>query len=62
VYGKRSDEILMRYDPAVDGGQWFYFQQDHEGSVTHLTNWNNYNGRSSSATVMTRLARPQFMP
>ena len=45
LYGKGIDEILMRYDPAVNGGQWFYYQQDHEGSVTHLTNWNNYNGQ-----------------
>jgi RHS repeat-associated protein len=45
LYGIGIDEILQRYDPAVNGGQWFYFQQDHEGSVTHLTNWNNYNGQ-----------------
>ena len=45
LYGKGIDEILQRTDPAVNGGQAFYFQQDHEGSVTHLTNWNNYNGQ-----------------
>ena len=28
----------MRTDPAVNGGQPFYYQQDHEGSTTHLTN------------------------
>jgi RHS repeat-associated protein len=38
VYGKGIDEILMRTDPTVNGGQPFYYQQDHEGSVTHLTN------------------------
>jgi RHS repeat-associated protein len=38
LYGKGVDEILMRTDPAVNGGQAFYFQQDHEGSTTHLTN------------------------
>ena len=45
LYGKGVDEILMRTDPAVNGGQAFYFQQDHEGSVTHLTNWNNGSGQ-----------------
>ena len=29
LYGRGIDEILMRYDQAVNGGQWFYFQQDH---------------------------------
>jgi RHS repeat-associated protein len=38
VYGKGIDEILMRTDPTVNGGQPFYYQQDHEGSVTHLAN------------------------
>src|SRR5581483_7414367 len=38
VYGKGIDEILMRTDPTVNGGAAFYYQQDHEGSVTHLTN------------------------
>src|SRR5439155_3033038 len=28
----------MRSDPAVNGGAAFYYQQDHEGSTTHLTN------------------------
>src|SRR5438067_431384 len=32
------DEILMRTDLAVNNGQPFYYQDDHEGSVTHLTN------------------------
>ena len=45
LYGKGIDEILMRTDPRVNGGQTFYYQQDHVGSVTHLTNWNNANGR-----------------
>ena len=38
VYGKGIDEILMRTDPSVNGGAAFYYQQDHEGSVTHLIN------------------------
>jgi RHS repeat-associated protein len=38
LYGKAIDEILMRSDPTVNSGQPFYSQQDHEGSVTHLTN------------------------
>jgi RHS repeat-associated protein len=33
VYGKGIDEILMR----TAGSQTYYFQDDHEGSVTHLT-------------------------
>jgi RHS repeat-associated protein len=38
LYGKGVDEILMRTDPTVNGGAAFCYQQDHEGSVTHLTN------------------------
>jgi RHS repeat-associated protein len=38
LYGKAIDEILMRTDPTVNSGQPFYYQQDHKGSVTHLTN------------------------
>jgi RHS repeat-associated protein len=38
VYGKGIDEILMRTATGINGGQPFYYQQDHEGSVTHLTN------------------------
>jgi len=37
LYGKGIDEVLMRTDTAVNSGQPFYYQQDHEGSVTHLT-------------------------
>ena len=39
LYGKGIDEILMRWDPTVraPNPQTFYYQQDHEGSVTHLT-------------------------
>jgi RHS repeat-associated protein len=33
LYGKGIDEILHR----VYGGQTYYFQQDHNGNVTHLT-------------------------
>ena len=36
LYGKAIDEILLRVDVA---NNWtLYYQQDHEGSVTHLTN------------------------
>ena len=45
LYGKGVDEILMRTDPAVNAGQAFYFQQDHEGSTTHLTNLNGGSGQ-----------------
>ena len=35
LYGKAIDEILLRVDVA---NNWtLYYQQDHEGSVTHLT-------------------------
>ena len=37
LYGKGIDEILMRSDPTVNGGAAFYFDQNHEGSVTLLT-------------------------
>ena len=38
VYGKGIDEILMRYDPSFNPAVTYYYQQDHEGSVTHLLN------------------------
>ena len=38
LYGKGIDEILMRTDTTVNGGNAFYYGQDHEGSVTHLLN------------------------
>jgi RHS repeat-associated protein len=38
LYGKGIDEILMRTEYGINGNQPFYYQQDHEGSVTHLTN------------------------
>ena len=38
VYGKGIDEILMRYDPSFNPDVTYYYQQDHEGSVTHLLN------------------------
>ena len=28
--------ILMRFDPTLTQNKTFYYQQDHEGSVTHL--------------------------
>jgi uncharacterized protein (TIGR02594 family) len=38
LYGKGVDEILMHYDPTLtQEPKTFYYQQDHEGSVTHLT-------------------------
>src|SRR5262249_31559306 len=36
VYGKGIDEILMRFDPSFNPAVTYYYQQDHEGSVTHL--------------------------
>jgi RHS repeat-associated protein len=38
VYGKGIDEILMRSETGINGGNPFYYQQDHEGNVTHLVN------------------------
>jgi RHS repeat-associated protein len=38
LYGKGIDEILMRSEYGINGNQPFYYQQDHEGSVTHLSN------------------------
>ena len=39
VYGRGIDEILMRSDYVVNtSGQTYFYQHDHEGSVTHLTN------------------------
>jgi len=37
VYGKWIDEILMRTDTTVNGGQPFYYHQDRNQNVTHLT-------------------------
>ena len=38
VYGKAIDEILERGAKGTDNQwHWYFFQQDHEGSVTHLT-------------------------
>ena len=39
LYGKGIDEILMRWDPTVTDNslKTFYYQRDHEGSITHLT-------------------------
>jgi RHS repeat-associated protein len=36
LYGKWIDEILMRYDPSFNPDLTYYYQHDHEGSVTHL--------------------------
>jgi RHS repeat-associated protein len=38
VYGKSIDEILMRTDYTRTPALTFYYQDDHEGSITHLTN------------------------
>jgi RHS repeat-associated protein len=37
VYGKGIDEVLMRTDYTFSPPLTFCYQQDHEGSVTHLT-------------------------
>src|ERR1700730_3800516 len=34
---ERTSQILMRYDPTLTQNQTFYYQHDHEGSVTYLT-------------------------
>jgi RHS repeat-associated protein len=40
LYGKGIDEVLMRGDYVViPGGQGYFYQQNHLGSVTHLTGW-----------------------
>ncbi len=40
VYGRGIDEIVMRGDYViVPSGQGYFPQQDHEGSVTHLTSF-----------------------
>ncbi|MEY2520252.1 MAG: hypothetical protein QOF24_2011 [Verrucomicrobiota bacterium] len=40
VYGKGIDEPLLRADyVAAPGGQGYFYQQDQQGSVTHLTGW-----------------------
>ncbi len=40
VYGRGIDEIVMRGDyVVVPAGQGYFPQQDHEGSVTHLTSF-----------------------
>jgi RHS repeat-associated protein len=46
LYGKGIDEILMRWDGTVQAPcpQTFYYQQDHEGSVAHLTMQPDQNG------------------
>jgi RHS repeat-associated protein len=38
VYGKGVDELLMRTDYTFNPTAMFYYQHDHEGSATHLTN------------------------
>jgi RHS repeat-associated protein len=40
LYGKAIDEILIRTDLTVTPNRVLYYQQDHEGSVTHLTDAN----------------------
>src|SRR4029077_6112273 len=38
LYGKGIDKILKRAPNGADNQwHWYYLQQDHEGSVTHLT-------------------------
>jgi RHS repeat-associated protein len=38
VYGKGVDELLMRTDYTFNPTAMFYYQHDHAGSATHLTN------------------------
>lgn len=37
VYGKGVDEILQRGYLSGSTWVWYFYQQDHEGNVTHLT-------------------------
>lgn len=38
VYGKRVDEMIERGARGADNlWHWYFLNQDHEGSVTHLT-------------------------
>ena len=46
VYGKGIDEILMRTDYTFNPVMTYYLQQDHEGSVIHVTD--------TSGTLMER--------
>ena len=36
VYGKGIDEILMRTDYTASPARTVYYQDDHQGSITHL--------------------------
>jgi RHS repeat-associated protein len=38
VYGRGIDEILMRTDYTQTPALAYFYQDDHEGSITHLTN------------------------
>jgi RHS repeat-associated protein len=38
LYGVSIDEILLRTDFSVTPNRTLYYQDDHEGSITHLTN------------------------
>lgn len=37
LYGKSIDEILTRTDYSFSPAKTYYYQDDHEGSITHLT-------------------------
>jgi RHS repeat-associated protein len=37
IYGKSIDEILVRTDYTVSPARTVYYQDDHEGNITHLT-------------------------
>ena len=37
IYGRGIDEILQRTDYTANPARTLYYQDDHEGSVTHLT-------------------------
>jgi hypothetical protein len=42
VYGKGIDEILLRADYAIiSTAQGYFFQQDRNGNVTHLTGFSS---------------------
>ena len=55
LYGKGIDEILERGAYGADNQwHWYFSRQDHEGSVTHLT---DAPARSSNGIATTHLVR-----
>jgi RHS repeat-associated protein len=59
VYGKGIDEVLMRKETGINDGNWFYYAQDHEGSVTHLLDGRS-TPSSQTGTVIERYLYDAF--